>query len=204
MTWKWNLHISFSEYIPIQVNGERAPTEVYKDFRTAVLDILSTLENQEAILNGVTGMGRGIHDIPGSIVSVDTAPSQAQAPHITDQAVAATATATATGPGERNVTNAVISHIAANAATAAATLRTAGGGGGGTTNNTNTSADDDSGVVVTQQPKLNHAGTSIDTNASELDRPIPPIIWVIGGPGSNKATLCLKAVGLNPGWAHIR
>ncbi|KRG03035.1 adenylate kinase isoenzyme 5 isoform X2 [Drosophila mojavensis] len=183
----------------LAVNGERAPTEVYKDFRTAVLDILSALENQEAILNGVTGMGRGIHDIPGSIVSVDTAPSQAQAPHITDQAVAATATATATAtePGERNVTNAVISHIAANAATAAATLRTAGGGGVGT------SADDDSGVVVTQQPKLNHAGTSIDANASETDRPIPPIIWVIGGPGSNKATLCLKAVALNPGWAHI-
>ncbi|XP_030244381.1 adenylate kinase isoenzyme 5 isoform X2 [Drosophila navojoa] len=154
----------------LAVNGERAPTEVYKDFRTAVLDILSTLENQEAILNGVT-----------------------------DQAVAATATptatATATGPGERNVTNAVISHIAANAATAAATLRAAGGGV--------TNADDDSGVVVTQQPKLNHAGTSIEPNASEPDRPIPPIIWVIGGPGSNKATLCLKAVGLNPGWAHI-
>lgn len=165
---------------------------MYKDFRTAVLDILSSLENQEAILNGVTGMGRGIHDIPGSIVSVDTAPSQAQAPHITDQVVAP-----ATGPGERNVTNAVISHIAANAVTAAATLRTAGGGGG-------ISADDDSGVVVTQQPKLNHAGTSMDTNASELEPTIPPIIWVIGGPGSNKATLCLKAVGLNPGWSHIR
>ena len=33
---------------------------------------------------------------------------------------------------------------------------------------------------------------------------IPKIIFVIGGPGSNKATLCLKAVGMNPGWGHIR
>lgn len=169
----------------MQVNGERAPTEVYKDFRTAVLDILSTLENQEAILNGVTGMGRGIHDIPGSIVSVDTAPSQAQAPHITDQVVAPV-------PRERNVTNAVISHIAANTVTAAATLRTGG-----------TSADDDSGVVVTQQPKLTHAGNSMDAS-DEPEPTIPPIIWVIGGPGSNKATLCLKAISLNPGWSHIR
>ncbi|XP_030561306.1 adenylate kinase isoenzyme 5 isoform X1 [Drosophila novamexicana] len=168
----------------LAVNGERAPTEVYKDFRTAVLDILSTLENQEAILNGVTGMGRGIHDIPGSIVSVDTAPSQAQAPHITDQVVAPV-------PRERNVTNAVISHIAANTVTAAATLRTGG-----------TSADDDSGVVVTQQPKLTHAGNSMDAS-DEPEPTIPPIIWVIGGPGSNKATLCLKAISLNPGWSHI-
>ncbi|KAH8402928.1 hypothetical protein KR222_000388 [Zaprionus bogoriensis] len=176
----------------LAVNGERAPTEVYKDFRTAVLDILSSLENQEAMLNGVSGMGRGIHDIPGSIVSVDTAPSQAQAPHIADQvAVASEPVAAAAIADDRSVTNAVISHIAGNAATAAATLRTGA-----------TSADDDSGVVVTQQPKLSHAGTSMD--ASDDPEPsIPPIIWVIGGPGSNKATLCLKAVGLNPGWAHI-
>ena len=49
---------------------------MYKDFRTAVLDILGAQENQEALLNGVAGMGRGVDDIPGSIVSVDTAPSQ--------------------------------------------------------------------------------------------------------------------------------
>ncbi|XP_062142666.1 adenylate kinase isoenzyme 5 isoform X1 [Drosophila sulfurigaster albostrigata] len=175
----------------LAVNGERAPTEVYKDFRTAVLDILSALENQEAMLNGVTGMGRGIHDIPGSIVSVDTAPSQP--PVTVDRRSVAdqNQNAPAGAADDRNVTNAVISHIAANAATAAATLRTGG-----------TTADDDSGVVVTQQPKLSHAGTSMDAT-DEPESAIPPIIWVIGGPGSNKATLCLKAVGLNPGWSHI-
>lgn len=35
------------------------------------------------------------------------------------------------------------------------------------------------------------------------DGNIPKIIFVIGGPGSNKATLCLKAVGMNPGWSHL-
>lgn len=154
---------------------------MYKDFRTAVLDILNALENQEAVLNGVTGMGRGIHDIPGSIVSVDTAPSQVQAPHIADQVANAS---------ERSVTNAVITQIAANAATAAATMRAGAKG-----------SESNSSVIVTQQPKLNLASTS----AVAADKPtIPPVIWVIGGPGSNKATLCLKAIGLNPGWGHIR
>uniref|UniRef100_A0A336KV14 CSON015556 protein n=1 Tax=Culicoides sonorensis TaxID=179676 RepID=A0A336KV14_CULSO len=60
----------------VAVNGERTPTEVYQDFRVAVFDILNQQENQEALLNGVAGIGNGEHDIPGSIVSVDTAPSK--------------------------------------------------------------------------------------------------------------------------------
>ncbi|KAL7739158.1 hypothetical protein ACLKA6_010381 [Drosophila palustris] len=156
----------------LAVNGERAPTEVYKDFRTAVLDILNALENQEAMLNGVTDRRSS------------AAVAAAAAATITDL--------TAPGQDNRSVTNAVISHIAANAATAAATIRAGGN-----------SADDDSGVVVTQQPRPSHAGTSMDANDLDPESPIPPIIWVIGGPGSNKATLCLKAVGLNPGWSHI-
>ncbi|XP_017155414.1 adenylate kinase isoenzyme 5 isoform X1 [Drosophila miranda] len=165
----------------LAVNGERAPTEVYKDFRTAVLDILSTLENQEAMMNGVTGMGRGILDIPGSIVSVDTAPSQAQATHIADDNNATVTDTETTLP------------LAADLAidqSVGLDRNVEHHQGGGTT-----SADDDSGVVVTQQPKR---------KPDTADLPVlPPIIWVIGGPGSNKATLCLKAVGLNPGWAHI-
>lgn len=32
---------------------------------------------------------------------------------------------------------------------------------------------------------------------------LPAFIWVIGGPGSNKATLCAQAVRNMPGWQHI-
>ncbi|KAH8293276.1 hypothetical protein KR018_006724, partial [Drosophila ironensis] len=173
----------------LAVNGERAPTEVYKDFRTAVLDILSTLENQEAVMNGVTGMGRGIHDIPGSIVSVDTAPSQPQQ-----------GTQIAEDPAAESTTETNGTDLARDLGGAAAGLGIGMGVGLGaakTTNTGTTSADDDSGVVVTQQPKLRPADNGPEATA------LPPIIWVIGGPGSNKATLCLKAVGLNPGWAHI-
>lgn len=49
---------------------------MYKDFRASVLDILQAQENQEAVLNGVAGIGHGIDEIPGSIVSVETAPKK--------------------------------------------------------------------------------------------------------------------------------
>jgi hypothetical protein len=130
---------------------------VYKDFRSAVLDILGSQENQEALLNGVAGMGRGIDDIPGSIVSVDTAPSQnkiATAPPKDYEALT----------NVRNFYN----------------------------NDVNNSL---MGQNVTDSSLI---------NSNSLLNSLPPIIWVIGGPGSNKATLCLKVVSINPGWGHFR
>lgn len=56
------------------VNGERNPAEVYKDFRSAIFEILGSQDNQNALLNGVVGMGKGMNEIPGTIVSVETAP----------------------------------------------------------------------------------------------------------------------------------
>lgn len=55
------------------VNGERNPADVYKDFRSAVFEVLSSQDNQNAMLNGVVGMGRGMNEIPGTIVSVEAA-----------------------------------------------------------------------------------------------------------------------------------
>lgn len=133
----------------MKINGERAPSEVYKDFRSAVLDILQAQENQEAVLNGVAGIGHGIDDIPGSIVSVDTAPSQSKRKDYV---------AVTTPP------NAI-----------------------------------DSPVIVGK--KIIELET---INQQRSVTRIPKVIFVIGGPGSNKATLCLKAVGMNPGWSHIR
>ncbi|XP_020716407.1 adenylate kinase isoenzyme 5 [Ceratitis capitata] len=176
----------------LAVNGERAPTEVYVDFRAAVLDILSTLENQEAMLNGVTGMGRGIHDIPGSIVSVDTAPSQAANIADTSNANNVNNNRTvyaANHNGARNVrsgiANAVGAHIATSVTTAAASAQMRDAG------------------VITTQPELTQNRQNAATSMNASDDSIPPVIWVIGGPGSNKAMLCMKAIGLNPGWGHI-
>lgn len=149
-----------SNPIMFQINGERAPSEVYKDFRAAVLDILQAQENQEAVLNGVAGIGHGIDDIPGSIVSVETAPNQSKAK---DYVVVTTPP------------NAIESPVKA-------------------------------------RTKMNgHVGRNIIEVETINERPvkgnvskIPSVIFVIGGPGSNKAMLCLKAVGMNPGWSHLR
>lgn len=120
----------------VTVNGERNPAEVYKDFRNSVFEILGAEDDQNALLNGVIGMGRGANEIPGSIVSVETAPEQ-------------------TNDG-RTQSPTILSP--AN--------------------------------LLAQSRKIDIAN-------------LPPIIWVIGGPGSNKTTLCMKAVALNPGWAHL-
>lgn len=42
-------------------------------------------------------------------------------------------------------------------------------------------------------------------NTSIIDfTKMPRIIFVIGGPGSNKTILCMKAVGANSDWGHFR
>lgn len=137
---------------------------MYKDFRSAILDILQANENQEAVLNGVAGIGHGrefgVDDIPGSIVSVDTAPSQSKAKNYV---------AVTTPP------NAIESPVKA-------------------------------------RTKMNgHVGQNVIEVETINQRPvpgnvtkIPKVIFVIGGPGSNKAQLCMKAVGMNPGWGHVR
>lgn len=146
------------------MNGERSPTDVYKDFRAAVLDILTLVENQEAILNGVSGMGRGLNDIPGSIVSVDTAPSQER--NITE--MAGQMSAEEELDDERDQLERMAPFPSTNV-----------------------------GPVV-------HSPTSIPAASILSVRSVPPVIWVIGGPGSNKSMLCIKAIALNPGWAHFR
>ncbi|GBP09507.1 hypothetical protein EVAR_72960_1 [Eumeta japonica] len=108
-------------------------------------------------------MGRGINDIPGSIVSVDTAPSQAQNHNAAPISTALSQQQQSVGAGilsqmpenpSNNITNAVTSHIASNAAQAVAP------------------------DVITQQPLLTNAATSMSTDMNA----IPPVIFVIGGP----------------------
>lgn len=105
-------------------------------------------------------MGHGIDDIPGSIVSVDTAPSQSKA---RDYVVVTTPP------------NAIESPV-----------------------KTHSKMNGHVGQKIIEMETINDK--SRDMKSSKM----PPIIFVIGGPGSNKATLCLKAVGMNPGWSHIR
>lgn len=129
---------------------------MYKDFRSSILDILQAQENQEAVLNGVGGIGHGNDEIPGSIVSVDTAPKR-----------------------NNNVKESAIVKTPPNVI--------------------------ESPIVKTRMngsvgKKVIEVETIQDRNSSK----IPPIIFVLGGPGSNKSQLCLKVVAMNPGWSTFR
>lgn len=140
------------------VNGERNPAEVYKEFRDAVFEILGAEDNQNALLNGVVGMGRGLNEIPGTIVTVETAPDQ------NDDADAVAA-----------------SSSAASAPSPPAQFK----------------------PPSAKNIILNPSDLLAQSRAVDFAN-MPPIIWVIGGPGSNKSSLCLKAISQNPGWSHFR
>lgn len=85
------------------------------------------MENEEAVLNGVSGIGRGANDIPGQIVSVDTAESA-----------------------------------------------------------------------------RNRAKTKTANSEYTLPEKYPPVIFIVGGPGSNKAELCEDVLKNNNAWGHFR
>lgn len=140
------------------VNGERNPAEVYKEFRDAVFDILGAEDNQNALLNGVVGMGRGVNEIPGTIVTVETAPDQ----HDEAAAVAASSSASVVQP-----------KVSQNKPPSA------------------------KNIILSPRDLLAQSRSVDFAN-------LPPIIWVIGGPGSNKSSLCLKAIAQNPDWGHFR
>ncbi|XP_058123815.1 uncharacterized protein LOC131281586 [Anopheles ziemanni] len=180
----------------IAINGERSPSEVYKDFRAAVLDILGAQENQEALLNGVAGMGRGVDDIPGSIVSVDTAPSQPKVIAAPAHQVELNHTRTPPPPANGPTRPAVGDQMTRP-----------------TSHGLLQRQQSRSSLQSRQLPRHEDTGATATTvGYGELLSPerlphrggrIPPIIWVIGGPGSNKASLCLKVVGINAGWGHF-
>uniref|UniRef100_A0A182MEY9 Adenylate kinase isoenzyme 5 n=1 Tax=Anopheles culicifacies TaxID=139723 RepID=A0A182MEY9_9DIPT len=128
----------------IAINGERSPSEVYKDFRTAVLDILGAQENQEALLNGVAANG-------------------ARQANAADQMT-------------RPTSHGLLHRQQSRSSLHQTTGETATLGGYG----------------EASPERFRRRGSMP-----------PPIIWVIGGPGSNKASLCLKAMGINPGWGHF-
>ncbi|KAK4879953.1 hypothetical protein RN001_008099 [Aquatica leii] len=61
--------------------------------------------------------------------------------------------------------------------------------------------------TVSEQPRPTTQVISVNSKMKSLYNPQikqgwPPVIWVIGGPGSNKAALC-EEVSKETGWAHI-
>ncbi|XP_050362176.1 uncharacterized protein LOC126781297 [Nymphalis io] len=162
----------------IAVNGERNPEEVYKDFRTAVLQILGAVEEQ-----GMNGVGVGARAIPGEIVGVEPAPARiheddplkAQDVDIEDDSLPATKMPI--------IPAAPVPVMPISAAQ----------------------------LPIASVPKVLPINGNIERVLSPKTEVIrvhgvtttPPTLWVVGGPGSNKATLCERAVSQRNGWTHF-
>ncbi|XP_034944500.1 adenylate kinase isoenzyme 5 [Chelonus insularis] len=52
-------------------------------------------------------------------------------------------------------------------------------------------------------PLSSEPKTILSKTAIKPRKGLPTFIWVIGGPGSNKSSLCIQAVRNMPNWAHI-
>ncbi|XP_064076672.1 uncharacterized protein LOC113396690 [Vanessa tameamea] len=162
----------------IAVNGERNPEEVYKDFRAAVLQILGAVEEQ-----GMNGVGVGARAIPGEIVGVEPAPARiheddplkAQDVDIEDDSVAVTQMPI--------VPAAPVPVMPISVAQ----------------------------LPIASVPKVFPVNGNVERILSPKAEVIrvhgvtttPPTLWVVGGPGSNKATLCERAVTQRNGWTHF-
>ncbi|CAF4897293.1 unnamed protein product [Pieris macdunnoughi] len=150
----------------VAVNGERNPDEVYKDFRAAVLQILTSVEDQD--MNGVGNGG-----IPGEIVGVEPAPTRIQTEF---QAIDVEDIPVPTRPMPIVSPNMPqsIPHALTQSMPKVLTVN---------------------GVDhVNSRPEVIRVhGTAIAA----------PTLWVVGGPGSNKAALCQRAVTQRHGWTHF-
>ncbi|KAI8427447.1 hypothetical protein MSG28_001983 [Choristoneura fumiferana] len=160
----------------LMVNGERNPEEVYKDFRAAVLQILGTVEDQST-MNGVSGVGVGAGGIPGEIVGVEPAPAQRSRADVMPVRHGERITSPKIG-----VQHAVVpgAHIAERARAEVLPIAPMGNG-------------DVQRIVSPKTEVIRVRGAASP----------PAVLWVVGGPGSNKAALCQRCVTMRSGWAHF-
>ncbi|KAE9528645.1 hypothetical protein AGLY_012220 [Aphis glycines] len=112
----------------ISVNGERSPTEVYNDFRSSVLQILSAYKSPAPVI------------VANGTVSVDN-PGTKQ-PEV---------------EAERPNSHLPVDHV--------------------------------------PEPQTTDRVSKPET--------FPRVIFVVGGPGSNKSSLCQKVLRANTGWGHV-
>ncbi|KAG6454001.1 hypothetical protein O3G_MSEX008459 [Manduca sexta] len=145
----------------IAVNGERNPEEVYKDIRSAVLQILGTTEDHST-MNGLTGVGVGAGGIPGEIVGVEPAPAVDVEREEREEIL------------EEDISPEPLPHPVPIPVAVPVQMEPE--------------------RVVTPQAQVIRVQGAVTTSS---------ILWVVGGPGSNKATLCQRAVAQRPGWTHF-
>ncbi|XP_063914034.1 adenylate kinase isoenzyme 5 [Zophobas morio] len=134
----------------ISINGERHPSDVYKDFRTAVFKILGMQDNPPVFTNGK--IANVPSDVTNELPTMQTLPP-VPAPLQTHQP-------------ERMV------------------------------------VDPESEPERPRTQVISVNASNPNNYQSPVKTGWPPVLWVIGGPGSNKAALCSQA-SKDTGWTHI-
>uniref|UniRef100_A0A2S2NRY9 Adenylate kinase isoenzyme 5 n=1 Tax=Schizaphis graminum TaxID=13262 RepID=A0A2S2NRY9_SCHGA len=130
----------------ISVNGERSPTEVYNDFRSSVLQILSAYKSPAPV---VVANGTVPADNPGT----EQPEVDAKRPN---------------------------SHLSVNLVPEPrATDR------------------------VSEPRATDRVSESRVADRVSEPETFPRVIFVVGGPGSNKSSLCQKVLRANAGWGHV-
>ncbi|XP_050685427.1 uncharacterized protein LOC126979893 [Leptidea sinapis] len=166
----------------IAVNGERNPEEVYKDFRAAILQILATTEDHD--LHG--GVGNG--GIPGEIVGVEPAPTRNRTAIIRTQDI---------DPDSEEMSTAPLNGVPAIPAAPLAGMPVV------------TSVPAAPNVPTMPGPKVMAVNGNVEMHPSPKKPEVlrvrgawttAPTLWVVGGPGSNKAAICHRAVSKRQGW----
>nr|CAI5837981.1 unnamed protein product [Callosobruchus analis] len=166
-----------------QINGERSPGDVYKDFRAAVFRILGTQDNPPVFSNGKAA------PVPNDVVTTELPTVSTGA---TSQPYSMTEPSPSVTP-PRPVTRTI--HPAPAHA------------------RTPISQDRPQTQVISVHPGVGPSSPTKTATAPRIPRTssrvmlrrrsrgAPSALWVIGGPGSNKATLCAVAAR-NIGWGH--
>ncbi|XP_045511743.1 uncharacterized protein LOC123706481 [Colias croceus] len=194
----------------IAVNGERNPEEVYRDFRAAVLQILSAVEDDD--MNGVGNGG-----IPGEIVGVEPAPTRHRPDslnaHDLDDDMPATIVPR---PAQMPNGQALLNGQTMPSGQAILNGQTM----------LNGQAMPNSQIMPSGQVMSDHGVREQDMPTMPMPKVMPvngvnnanpkaevirvrgtatkvPTVWVVGGPGSNKAVLCERAVSQKEGWMHF-
>lgn len=169
----------------IAVNGERHPGDVYKDFRSSVFRILGEHDNPP-----VFGNGR-IASVPDDVSS--------------ELPTRSTQTVTVPQPGIRPAGTTTTTTGAAAAAAVAAVGPRAGLAAGASAAVAAAAAATTAAQAHTERPSTQIISVTSNQPAnyrSPVKPGWPPVLWVIGGPGSNKAALCTQ-VAKDTGWSHI-
>ncbi|CAK1549605.1 unnamed protein product [Leptosia nina] len=168
----------------LAVNGERNPEEVYKDFRSAVLQILSSFEE-----HGINGVGAA--GIPGEIVGLEPAPVRNRTATLqthdieVDDTSAVSSRPTPFVPGQTTPSSQAMPTVHAMPSSIAMPMP--------------------SQPVPKVLPVngIGHVNPKPEVIKVRGAATVTPTLWVVGGPGSNKAALCERAVSQRQGWTHF-